>query len=420
MKVARIARLIAEQLIDKIEDDKQMAAAIRQLGGLDPDVVEAAALGHDLGHPPFGHCGEQKLDQLIRSILPEKQQYEVDGFEGNAQSFRIVTKLAPRHTSIAGLNLTRATLNALLKYPRLRGSDSKYKSKFGAYSSERAYFDWVRKESTENVRTLEANIMDWADDIAYAIHDLEDFYKGGLIPLDRLTLPTVLFDEEEWAKFEASDTSDDSIKDGHDYFMDRQHFVDYLQAIGIDKELGIDPKTLSTILDDMLGLLGLTRPYDGSWNLQVKLRERSAGLIERAVNQIKILDGELVFDIQAEIEVLKQLTIFYVINSRSLQSQQNGQRKIIELLFGEYIEASRTPRSHAHPSILPEQFFVMLDREKEALDKHKEAHEGNFSDEELRARRVADLISQMTDEDALLMYKRLSGNEPGSIFDQVS
>jgi dGTP triphosphohydrolase len=126
IEVAQIARRLAERLRELDPN------GVARFGGVDPDVVEAAAFAHDLGHPPFGHIAEHTLDQLaIDNGAP-------DGFEGNAQSFRIVTRLAAHRTGYKGLNLTRATLNAVLKYPWFRGEGPLEKSdKFGAYRSEK-------------------------------------------------------------------------------------------------------------------------------------------------------------------------------------------------------------------------------------------------------------------------------------------
>ncbi len=159
-----------------------------EIGGLDPEVVEAAALAHDLGHPPFGHAAERELDKLMRDAGV------LDGFEGNAQTFRVLTKLAIRSSDFPGLNLCRATLNAVLKYPWYRQTfPERRQQKWGAYGAESGEFAWVRgPEPRDTRKCAEAELMDFADDIAYAIHDVEDFYRAGLIPLDRL----VRYDDE--------------------------------------------------------------------------------------------------------------------------------------------------------------------------------------------------------------------------------
>ncbi len=164
IKVAQVARRVAEHLVNTAH-----AGAF-----IDPDVCEAAALAHDLGHPPFGHVGEMTLDECVVG------QGLADGFEGNAQSFRIVTRLALRRPDFPGLNLTRATLAAILKYPWLRqerGSDQKRHAKYGAYSTEADVLAWARElaPSGSLQRGVEAEIMDWADDVTYAVHDIEDF-----------------------------------------------------------------------------------------------------------------------------------------------------------------------------------------------------------------------------------------------------
>ena len=132
LKVAQIGRRIAERLI-KLNDPDQ----IRLLGGLDPDVVEAAGLAHDLGHPPFGHVAEKELQKVCKELSSE-------AFEGNAQSFRIVTKYSVRNDQrgeVLSLDLTRATLNAILKYPWL---ESAGKRKWGVYVAEKTEYENAR------------------------------------------------------------------------------------------------------------------------------------------------------------------------------------------------------------------------------------------------------------------------------------
>jgi dGTPase len=154
----------------------------RELGaalGCDPDLVDAACLAHDLGHPPFGHNGELALAALAGPL----GELECGGFEGNAQSLRLLTRLEPKVPG-AGLNLTRATLDAALKYPVV-GVDGR-PAKYGAYESDIAVFDWIRSGVPEGRRCLEAQVMDWADDVAYSVHDLEDGLHAGLVTLKSL------------------------------------------------------------------------------------------------------------------------------------------------------------------------------------------------------------------------------------------
>ena len=147
----------------------------RELGqeiGCDPDLVDAACLAHDIGHSPFGHNGEAALNELAAAI---------GGFEGNAQTLRLLTRLEPKVAG-AGLNLTRATLDATLKYPWFGEPGTK----FGAYAEDSEVFAWIRAGAPERRPCLEAQVMDWADDIAYSVHDMEDGFHAGLITFKNL------------------------------------------------------------------------------------------------------------------------------------------------------------------------------------------------------------------------------------------
>jgi dGTPase len=195
LKVAQVSRSIAELLLRQDSNRPALVA----LGGLDADVAEAAALAHDLGHPPFGHVGEAVLDAFARN--PKKLGLE-EGFEGNAQTFRIVARLDMRSPSYDGMDLTAATRCAILKYPWSRiererddekhlarlDSDRSYelrRSKFGYYDEEADDFQDARSIPgvKEELQSVEASIMDLADDVTYALHDLQDFYLARVLPI---------------------------------------------------------------------------------------------------------------------------------------------------------------------------------------------------------------------------------------------
>ena len=374
LEVAQIGRRLAEKLS---HEQPQIAA---EIGGVDPEVVEAAALAHDLGHPPFGHAAERELDELMRGAGV------ADGFEGNAQTFRVLTKLAVRSSDFPGLNLCRATLNAVLKYPWHRQTfPERRQQKWGAYGAESDEFEWVRgSEPRDTRKCAEAELMDFADDIAYAIHDVEDFYRAGLIPLDRL----VRYDEEVDKFLEGAFTS--------------------LQKSS--QTLPYEKSDCRDAFQELLGAFPIPEPYEGNRQQRANLRSMTAGFIGRYVNAISLDVPAVQTDpfvqirdyAKIEIFVFKQLTWHYVIDNVALASQQYGQRRIIRELFKIFVDACESGQL----DIFPPSYRELLDLP-------------HNSTKDSRLRIVADLLSGMTEQQAISMHQRLTGVSLGTVMNAI-
>jgi len=369
-KVAQIGRRLAERCI---RDQGDRA----KLHGVNPEVVEAACLAHDLGHPPFGHAAEHALDELV---CGEKDS---DGYEGNAQTFRILTKLAVRYgeDQCSGLDLTRATLGATLKYPWLRDiSDKKKKSKWSAYRSEELSFNWVREQFPNENKTAEAQLMDWADDIAYSVHDLEDFHRVGIIP---------------WNAILSEANRDGLISQTVDSWFDAPGDAPAQVRSALDR--------LKEILSLFPSVIGET--YDGSREQRRQLRNLTSLLIGRYVRSISLTDdfGGQATQINAESEVevrlLKYIARQYVIGLPALHAQQYGQKKIVANLYGIFFEAAKKQKLKH----LPMRFRYIL-RDHQA--------DGN-------ARLAADCVAMLTEREAKSLHNRYMGIDGGTVLDPM-
>ena len=354
------------------------------MGGLDPDAAETAGMAHDLGHPPFGHIAEDELDMAVKRIDIN------DGYEGNAQSFRLATKLIVGDSIYTGydeigpgLNLTRATLNGILKYPwTINGNPAKPK-KWGAYETERDVYNWVRKDFDsafgKNTKSLEAEVMDWADDITYAVHDVVDFYCADKIPLE-------IFKTGPSASKKA--------------FLD-----EVFNRVG-NENLKQNRKALESSFEYLCTHFfgAIESRFVGSWQQRKDIWQMMTLLITNYVNSISVAKtqdtGSLVeigINAKNQIAMLKQLTWHYVILNNNLATVQYGQRKVVRTVF-EHFYAATT-----------EQIDTKI------LPRYYEEQVRSASDAE-RIRLAADCVSGMTEAEVSKIYKQLTGYKVGPIF----
>ncbi len=380
LKVAQIGRRNAERLRWLAEQKQLTGAAARLIEAVDPDAVQAACLAHDLGHPPFGHIAEHVLGDLAR-------EHVSDGFEGNAQSFRIVTNLAVRDDA-RGLDLTRGVLNGILKYPwRYRPSDpvdgGVRERKWGYYEEDEDAYEFARAGWPDDTldelpeRSFEAELMDWADDLTYALHDMDDFYRAGLVPLDQLAQGADELKRFEQLLYEARDAAPRAFP-----------------------SLEI-PEIVQTV-HRICSLEGPLASYHHTRDLRALMREFGSKLITRYLEAFQVENGpgddEVLLKIdegvRREVDALKLLVGVYVIRRPGLAVVQHGQTKVIADLFGWYYDASPAGANGDRRLFPP--------GARERLEKA-----GNSPHQ--RARVVIDLISGLTESSAIQLHRRLSG-----------
>jgi dGTPase len=373
-KVAQVARRLAERLRDDEAD-------VELVDKLDVDATEAAAIGHDTGHPPFGHIAEEVLAEAMS---------DAGGFEGNAQSFRIVCRLAMRDPEHPGLNLTPTTLNGMLKYPWLPGEHptDPESSKFGAYWSDRRDFLAAQGKSTvrPGQRTLEAELMDWSDDITYAVHDLDDFYRVGLVPLERLRTDG----DERRRFFESFFSADGTLRakfDGaeSDHLRDRLEFL-FQGRLVFDPFVGTSTQRAQ--------LRQATSNLIGDFQAAITARVSADDATSRVVRIER--------DAQADVLILKELTWFYVINRPALALIQEAQKEVIKRLFDTY-DTAAAPGGRRELLPVPE----------------REAVADNPPDP-VRQRIICDFVAGLTELRALELHGLLTGSRQGTILDATA
>ena len=344
----------------RLSHSLECAQVGRELGaalGADPDLMEGACLAHDIGHPPFGHNGEEALNQIADSC---------GGFEGNAQSLRLLIRLEaktvlPDGKSI-GLNLTRASLDAATKYPWSRVKDAK---KFGVYEDDLEIFNWYRTGIESGKTSMEAQIMDWSDDVAYSVHDLEDSLVSGQIKLDQLSndLPKLFTVAKQ------------------------MYLADITEA------------EMQIALSSLQKLSCWPRYYDGTHRSLARLKDLASQLIGRfaqaaeVATQEKYGDGDLTRYSanlvvpraqRVEVALLKSMAGHYVINADDSQIRYAEQQKLLTELVEAILESA--------PATL--EGFFLQDWQQAQTDQQ-------------RLRVVIDQVASLTDPGAVALHNRL-------------
>ncbi|QUX21385.1 MULTISPECIES: deoxyguanosinetriphosphate triphosphohydrolase [Nocardiopsis] len=337
----------------------------RELGnslGCDPDLVEAACLSHDLGHPPFGHNGERALDEAAA---------DCGGFEGNAQSLRLLVRLEgkvidPDGTS-AGLNLTRATLDATVKYPWHRGGGGDT-HKFNCYPDDADAFAWLREGAPAGRTCFEAQVMDWSDDVAYSVHDVEDALHAGLVSMAALRSPAERAEVVRIAADRYCDTADPAELD--------EVYADLLAA-------PVWPTEFTGDLASLAGLKNLTSELIGRFCRAAEQATREA----HGPGRLTRYGATLIVPRRALLEcaLLKAVAAHFVMAREEALAYQARER----LLITELVDA-------------------LWKNAPQALDPQFRDAFTHAPDDAAALRAVIDQVASLTDTSAIALHERLT------------
>ena len=346
----------------RLSHSLECAQVGRELGaalGADPDLMESACLAHDLGHPPFGHNGEQALAKIAEGY---------GGFEGNAQSFRLLTRIEAKTVDAdgisVGLNLTRATLDAATKYP---WSETENPKKFGVYADDLEIFHWVRKTAPEGKTCIEAQIMDWSDDVSYSVHDLEDALVTGQININDLEsdLPNLFSTAKQ------------------DYLSDVTE-LEARQALDSLRNLSCWPKEFDRSHRHLAQLKDLTSQLIGRFALAAEKETRA----HYGDGDLVRYDANLLVPREQRVEValLKSMAGYYIIRAEKSQERYAKQQQVIADLIDAVLDKA--------PATL-ESFFL------------QEWSKASTDAEKLRV--VIDQVASLTDVGAYALHEQLIG-----------
>jgi len=304
---------------NRLTHSLEVAQIGREFGaalGCDADVVDTACLAHDLGHPPFGHNGETALNDIAAGI---------GGFEGNAQTLRLLTRLEAKRVHAdgrpAGLNLTRASLDAVTKYPWGKDENRWGTAKFGVYADDLEVFRWYRGSVPDGRRCLEAQTMDWSDDVAYSVHDVEDAVASGRVDLSALrSKPEMAAVISVTRELYASDLDESELA----------------EALARLLETGWIPQAHNGSRTDLAALKDMTSMLIGRFVQSVGVATRAKygdGPLTRYAADLVIPD-----DVRAECAVLKGTAAHFVMFTDERKSVLGDQREQIHELVAAYRE----------------------------------------------------------------------------------